>query len=95
MSFDVKNIEQENIDFKKLAGIFIFLILCIAGSSIFVYYWFTLNKQKVVEEKYYSQESDLYNQHTQEQIKFMEKEYIITIDEAKEKFKDKVRTGNE
>ena len=83
MSFDVKNIEQDNIDFKKLAGIFIFLILCIAGASIFVYYWFTLDKRAVIQEQYLGQKSDSYEEHKNEQLEFMEKEYVISIEDAK------------
>tara|TARA_Y100001970_G_C13929820_1_gene697662 strand:- start:361 stop:639 length:279 start_codon:yes stop_codon:yes gene_type:complete len=83
MSFDVKNIEQDNIDFKKLAGIFMFLILCIAGAAIFVYYWFTLDKRAVIQEQYLGQKSDSYEEHKNEQLEFMEKEYVMSIDDAK------------
>ena len=83
MSFDVKNIEQENIDFKKMAGIFMFLTLCIIGSSIFVYFWFTLEKRAVFQEQYLGVQSELYQEHRSEQLDFIEKEYSMSIDDAK------------
>ena len=83
MSFDVKNIEQENIDFKKMAGIFMFLTLCIIGSAIFVYFWFTLEKRAVIQEQYLGVQSELYQEHRREQLDFIEKEYSMSIDDAK------------
>ena len=83
MSFDVKNIEQENIDFKKMAGIFMFLTLCIIGSAIFVYFWFTLEKRAVIQEQYLGVQSELYQEHRSEQLDFIEKEYSMSIDDAK------------
>ena len=36
MSFDVKNIEQENIDIKKIIPVVILFIFSIVGSMVFV-----------------------------------------------------------
>tara|TARA_Y100001970_G_C14191075_1_gene835427 strand:+ start:1253 stop:1549 length:297 start_codon:yes stop_codon:yes gene_type:complete len=86
MSFDVKNIENENIDFKKMGGIFLFLTLCIIGSAIFVYFWFTLEKRAVQQEQYFGPKSELYQKHQSSQHKFIEEEYNISIDKAKDIF---------
>ena len=40
MSFDIKNIEQENIDIKKIIPIVILFVFSIVGSMVFVYYYF-------------------------------------------------------
>ena len=59
MSFDLKNIEQENLDFKKLAPITLALILFVIGSIIFVYYWFTFEKDKIIQDQYLGQDSEI------------------------------------
>ena len=86
MSFDVKNIEQENIDFKKMTGIFVFLTLCIVASLIFVYFWFALEKRDTNQDQFLGPKSDLYIQHNNEQIEYMENEYKISIKDAKKKY---------
>ena len=52
MSFDVKNIEPENLDFKKLVPVALILIIGVVASIIFVYYWFTFEKDKVMQEQF-------------------------------------------
>ena len=59
MSFDLKNIEQENLDFKKLAPITLALILFVIASIIFVYYWFTFEKDKIIQDQYLGQDSEI------------------------------------
>ena len=57
MSFEVKNIEQENINFSKLFIMTIVLIVTVIASAIFVYYWFTFEKMDVMQEQYLGKES--------------------------------------
>ena len=57
MSFELKNIEEENIDFKKLGPIALMLILFVIASIIFVYYWFTFEKDKIIQDQYLGQDS--------------------------------------
>ena len=59
MSFELKNIEQENLDFKKLAPITLALILFVIASIIFVYYWFTFEKDKIIQDQYLGQDSEI------------------------------------
>ena len=80
MSLEVKNIEQENLDFKKLASITLFLIILIIGSIIFVYYWFTLEKDMIMHNQYLGKESKIKQEFDfDEQQKFNE----LNIDDAK------------
>ena len=81
MSFEVKNIEKENINFSKLFIITVFLIVTVVASCVFVYYWFTLEKIEVMQEQYLGQESSIKNEYDlREQKKFQG----IEIDNAKE-----------
>ena len=59
MSFEVKNIEQENISFSKLFMITVFLFITVVASCIFVYYWFTLEKIEIMQEQYLGKESNI------------------------------------
>ena len=59
MSFELKNIEQENLDFKKLAPITLALILFVIASIVFVYYWFTFEKDKIIQDQYLGQDSEI------------------------------------
>ena len=63
MSFEVKNIEQENISFSKLFMITVFLFITVVASCIFVYYWFTLEKIEVMQEQYLGKESNIKKEH--------------------------------
>ena len=63
MSFEVKNIEQENINFSKLFVITVFLIISVIASCVFVYYWFTLEKIEVMQEQYLGKESSIKKEH--------------------------------
>ena len=75
MSFEVKNIEQENINFSKLFIITVFLIFTVVASCVFVYYWFTLEKIEVMHEQYLGQESNIKKEYDLlEQQKFKELE---------------------
>ena len=75
MSFEVKNIEQENINFSKLFIITVFLIVTVVASCVFVYYWFTLEKIEVMHEQYLGQESNIKKEYDLlEQQKFKELE---------------------
>ena len=80
MSYEVKNIEQENLDFKRLVPITLFLIIAIVGSAIFVYYWFTLEKDEIMYNQYLGKESKI-----KQDFDFMEKQKFndLDIDEAK------------
>ena len=59
MSFDVKNIEQENIDIKKIIPIVILIIFSIVGSMVFVYYYFSFEKNAIMQEQYLGAESQI------------------------------------
>ena len=68
MSFEVKNIEQENLDFKKLVPITLVLIIAVIGSIIFVYYWFTLEKDEIMHNQYLGKESRIKQDFDLEEI---------------------------
>ena len=59
MSFELKNIEQENLDLKRLTPIALMLILFVIASIIFVYYWFTFQKDKIIQDQYLGQDSEI------------------------------------
>lgn len=59
MSFDVKNIEQENIDIKKIIPVVILFIFSIVGSMVFVYYYFSFEKNAIMQEQYLGAESQI------------------------------------
>ena len=44
MSFEVKNIEQENINFKMIGPLTLFVIVTVVASMVFVYYYFIFEK---------------------------------------------------
>ena len=86
MSFEVKNIEQENINFSKLYFMAVVLIVTVIASTIFVYYWFTFEKMDVMQQQYLGKESEIKKEHDlNEQKKFNEME----IDAAKEELEKK------
>ena len=82
MSFDVKNIEPENLDFKKLVPVALILIIGVVASIIFVYYWFTFEKDAVMKEQFLEKPSII-----KENFDAIEKEKFkkIDIEKAKEK----------
>ena len=59
MDFEVKNIEQENINFSKLFFMAIVLIVTVIASTVFVYYWFTFEKMDIMHEQYLGRESSI------------------------------------
>ena len=81
MSFDVKNIEQENLNFKKLGSLSVILILGVVASLIFVYFWFTLESNSIVQDQYLSQRTKDYQKHYDKQLKVIDN-YEIDIDTA-------------
>ena len=86
MSFEVKNIEQENINFSKLFIMTIVLIVTVIASAIFVYYWFTFEKMDVMQEQYLGKESYIKKDFDiVEKNKFKEME----IDKAKNQLEKK------
>tara|TARA_Y100001970_G_C13769470_1_gene619795 strand:- start:296 stop:562 length:267 start_codon:yes stop_codon:yes gene_type:complete len=85
MSFEVKNIEQENIDVKKLIPIAIILIISVIASAIFVYYWFTLETRKVMQEQYLGRDSSLRLEFNKKEIEKMNK---LDMESAKKEIED-------
>ena len=67
MSFEVKNIEQENIDHKIIAPLTGFVVITIIASMIFVYYYFIFEKDSVMQEQYLEAESKILKNHTSEE----------------------------
>ena len=87
MSFDVKNIEQENLNFKKLASLSVILILGVVASLIFVYFWFTLESNSIVQDQYLSQRTKDYQEHYDKQLKVIDN-YEIDINTAIKKVEE-------
>ena len=87
MSFEVKNIEQENINFSKLFFMAVVLIVTVTASTIFVYYWFTLEKMDVMHQQYLGKESEIKKEHDlNEQKKFNEMEINAAKEELEKKY---------
>ncbi|MBJ48175.1 MAG: hypothetical protein CMG59_03245 [Candidatus Marinimicrobia bacterium] len=86
MDYDVKNIEQEKLNLKTLGSVFIVVIMLVIASLIFVYFWFTLKTQSIIDEQYLSQDSESYAIHEKEQLDFMKNKYEISIEESKQRF---------
>ena len=86
MDYDVKNIEQEKLNLKTLGSVFIVVIIFVIASLIFVYFWFTLKTQSIIDEQYLSQDSESYAIHEKEQLDFMKNKYEISIEESKQRF---------
>ena len=63
MSFEVKNIEQENINHKMIAPLTGFVIITIIASLVFVYYYFTFEKDAIMKEQYLEAESEILKNH--------------------------------
>ena len=59
MSFDVKKIEQENIDVKKIIPVVVLFIFSIVGSMVFVYYYFSFEKNAIMQEHYLGADSKI------------------------------------
>ena len=87
MSFDVINIEQENLNFKKLVSLSVILILGVVASLIFVYFWFTLESNSIVQDQYLSQRTKDYQKHYDKQLKVIDN-YEIDIDTAIKKVEE-------
>ena len=87
MSFDVKNIEQENLNVKKLASLSGILILSVIASLIFVYFWFTLESKSVIQDQYLGERTKDYQEHYDKQSKVIDN-YKIDIDKAIEKVEE-------
>jgi len=87
MSFEVKNIEQENINFSKLFFMAVVLIVTVIASTIFVYYWFTFEKMDVMQQQYLGKESEIKKEHDlNEQKKFNEMEINAAKEELEKKY---------
>ena len=87
MSFEVKNIEQENINFSKLFFMAVVLIVTVIASTIFVYYWFTFEKMDVMQQQYLGKESEIKKEHDlTEQKKFNEMEISAAKEELEKKY---------
>ena len=86
MDYDVKNIEQEKLNIKTLGSVFIVVIMLVIASLIFVYFWFTLKTQSIIDEQYLSQDSESYAIHEKKQLDFMKNKYEISIEESKQRF---------
>ena len=52
MSFDVKNIESENIDANAVFQVILVFIFLIVGSLVFVYYYFLFEKENIMNSQY-------------------------------------------
>ena len=86
MDYDVKNIEQEKLNLRTLGSVFIVVIMLVIASLIFVYFWFTLKTQSIIDEQYLSQDSESYAIHEKKQLDFIKNEYEISIEESKQRF---------
>lgn len=86
MDYDVKNIEQEKLNIKTLSSVFVVVIIFVIASLIFVYFWFTLKTQSIIDEQYLSQDSESYAVHKQKQVDYIKNNYEFSIDESKQKF---------
>tara|TARA_B100001540_G_scaffold209467_1_gene184504 strand:- start:26 stop:568 length:543 start_codon:yes stop_codon:yes gene_type:complete len=69
MSFEVKNIEQENINFKMIGPLTLFVIVTVIASMVFVYYYFIFEKDSIMREQYLEAESKIGNEYRLEQQK--------------------------
>lgn len=87
MSFEVKNIEQENINFSKLFFMAVVLIITVVASTIFVYYWFTFEKMDVMQQQYLAKKSEIKKEHDlTEEKKFNEMEISAAKEELEKKY---------
>ena len=83
MSFEVKNIEQENINHKIMAPISIMFIVGVIASLVFVYYYFVFEKDYIMEEHYLAAESKINNEYNKEQdSKYLNLEVDSKIDKT-------------
>ena len=69
MSFEVKNIEQENINFKVIGPLTLFVIVTVVASMVFVYYYFIFEKDSIMREQYLEAESKIGKEYRLEQQK--------------------------
>ncbi|MAX13304.1 MAG: hypothetical protein CMG11_04525 [Candidatus Marinimicrobia bacterium] len=69
MSFEVKNIEQENINFKMIGPLTLFVIVTVVASMVFVYYYFIFEKDSIMREQYLEAESKIGKEYRLEQQK--------------------------
>ena len=86
MDYDVKNIEQEKLNIKTLSSVFVVVIIFVIASLIFVYFWFTLKTQSIIDEQYLSQDSESYAVHKQKQVDYIKNNYELSIEESMKKF---------
>ena len=75
MSFDLKHIQEENIDIKKVIPVAILFVVGIIGSLIFVYYYFTFEKNSIMQKQYLGAKSQI-----RESYKLKEKIKIENLD---------------
>ena len=86
MDYDVKNIEREKLNLRSLLSVFLVLAIFVISSLIFVYFWFTLKTQSIIDEQYLSQDSESYAIHKQKQVDYIKNNYELSIEESKQKF---------
>ena len=86
MDYDVKNIEREKLNLKSLLSVFLVLAIFVISSLIFVYFWFTLKTQSIIDEQYLSQDSESYAIHKQKQVDYINNNYELSIEESMQKF---------
>ena len=75
MSFEVKNIEQENIDHKMIGPLTLFVVATVIASMIFVYYYFMFEKDSMMKEQYLEADSKILKDYMLEEeskYKFLE-----------------------
>ena len=63
MSFDIKNVQQENIDIKRVIPVAILFVFGIIGTLIFVYYYFTFEKNSIMHKQYLGAKSQIRESH--------------------------------
>lgn len=63
MSFEVKNIEQENISHGMIGPLTGLVVVFIIASLVFVYYYFNFEKDAIMKEQYLEAESKILKEH--------------------------------
>ena len=63
MSFEVKNIEQENISHGMIGPLTGLVVAFIIASLVFVYYYFNFEKDAIMKEQYLEAESKILKEH--------------------------------
>ena len=69
MSFEVKNIEDENINYKMIGPLTFFVVITVIASMVFVYYYFIFEKDSIMKEQYLEADSKISQKYFSEQQK--------------------------